>query len=193
MTTINSVVQAANDRARRLGAVGVITVEDWLALCERFEHRCLRCGEQKPLEIEHIEPLSKGGANTIDNIQPLCRGCNRRKHTKNTDYRAAPFTTDISGDKPSGAASYRYKGQMEQQIRELLLHYQKHDAQSLSANDILQTAVDTLWRQKVGALLPEPPHIVGWVRGKTTEGREGWKPQLSDGTILDEIDDDIED
>lgn len=39
----------------------------------------------------------------------------------------------------------------------------------------------------------EEPAIIGWVWGKTTGGREGWKPQLEGGGILDEIDEDVDD
>jgi 5-methylcytosine-specific restriction endonuclease McrA len=34
-----------------------------------------------------VVPVSAGGANTIDNIQPLCGPCNSAKHTQTIDYR----------------------------------------------------------------------------------------------------------
>lgn len=60
---------------------------EWEQLCARYNHRCLCCGEQKPLTADHVMPLSRGGSNTIDNLQPLCLLCNDRKHTKTIDYR----------------------------------------------------------------------------------------------------------
>ena len=64
-----------------------LTLKQWQALCEKYQYRCLRCGEQKTLTIDHIVPLSRGGNNSIGNVQPLCRLCNGKKATKTIDYR----------------------------------------------------------------------------------------------------------
>jgi len=45
----------------------------------RDRHRCVRCGSTRHLEYDHIKPISQGGSNTVNNIQTLCRKCNRRK------------------------------------------------------------------------------------------------------------------
>ena len=66
---------------------GKFSVAEWRALCAKYDHRCLCCGEQKRLTPDHVVPISRGGSNAIDNIQPLCLACNMRKHAKTIDYR----------------------------------------------------------------------------------------------------------
>jgi 5-methylcytosine-specific restriction endonuclease McrA len=73
--------------AMRLGAEGSHTQAEWDALCEQHGGICLACGEAKPLTRDHVVPLTKGGGDGIDNIQPLCMPCNARKGTRSTDYR----------------------------------------------------------------------------------------------------------
>lgn len=78
-------------RRAKLLSGGTFTNEQWLSLCNKYGNTCLCCAKQKPLTIDHVIPVSKGGANTIDNLQPLCMTCNLRKGTKSTDYR--PITS----------------------------------------------------------------------------------------------------
>jgi hypothetical protein len=59
----------------------------WLAKLERLGNKCLCCGASNPT-IDHIVPLSPphNGTNHIDNLQPLCNSCNRKKGTKVIRY-----------------------------------------------------------------------------------------------------------
>lgn len=72
-----------NRRRARLASVGgSFTTEEWKELLDRFDHRCPMCGRREPeinLTIDHIIPLSMGGPNSIENIQPLCGACNSSK------------------------------------------------------------------------------------------------------------------
>jgi len=44
--------------------------------------KCAYCGSIENLEVDHIIPVSKGGGNTLDNLQILCRSCNLNKGSK---------------------------------------------------------------------------------------------------------------
>lgn len=50
-----------------------------IAVAARDGGRCRECGSDQDLHYDHVIPWSKGGANTVQNIQLLCGPCNRRK------------------------------------------------------------------------------------------------------------------
>jgi len=63
--------------------------KDWLKLKEKYKNKCVSCqkvGAEVGLTIDHIIPLSRGGTDEIDNIQPLCFSCNVKKFTKIINY-----------------------------------------------------------------------------------------------------------
>lgn len=49
------------------------------AVWQRDGGQCAQCKAISYLEFDHIIPHSKGGANTVGNVQLLCRGCNGAK------------------------------------------------------------------------------------------------------------------
>ena len=51
-----------------------------IAVWRREGGKCARCGSREKLEYDHIVPVSKGGSNTIRNIELLCEKCNREKN-----------------------------------------------------------------------------------------------------------------
>jgi 5-methylcytosine-specific restriction endonuclease McrA len=78
----------ARRRALAFGYTGEnFTTEEWLALVEECGGRCLCCGSQEQMTVDHVIPLSRGGSNAISNIQPLCQGCNLDKADTVADYR----------------------------------------------------------------------------------------------------------
>jgi hypothetical protein len=48
----------------------------------RDQGKCVNCQSQNKLEFDHIIPFSKGGSDTVRNIQLLCENCNRLKSNK---------------------------------------------------------------------------------------------------------------
>ena len=46
---------------------------------ERDGGRCVDCESSFDLQYDHVIPVSLGGATTIENLQLLCAGCNRKK------------------------------------------------------------------------------------------------------------------
>jgi len=76
-------------RNRKLNAEGSHTFGEWELLKKQYGYTCPCCGKEEPdikLTEDHIIPLSKGGSDHIENIQPLCRSCNSKKHTKIIKY-----------------------------------------------------------------------------------------------------------
>lgn len=50
-----------------------------LAVYERDDYRCVTCGADRPLSLDHIYPWSLGGKDTLENLQTMCVPCNCRK------------------------------------------------------------------------------------------------------------------
>lgn len=66
---------------------GSHTSEEWAALCEKYNWRCVSCGKKSPLTKDHIVSVDQGGTDDIANIQPLCKPCNSRKKNKTFRYK----------------------------------------------------------------------------------------------------------
>lgn len=74
---------------RKKAAGGGHTFGDWEDLKAKYNWTCPCCHKSEPeikLTEDHIIPLSKGGSNNIENIQPLCLHCNCSKHDKIIKY-----------------------------------------------------------------------------------------------------------
>jgi len=77
-----------------------ITDKIKLEVTNRDKGTCQHCGSQKNLEFDHIIAVSKGGNSNIDNVQLLCRSCNRQKRTKDNELlrQAQPIVTTSAAD-----------------------------------------------------------------------------------------------
>ena len=45
----------------------------------QLDYRCQHCGAEEHLELDHIVNHARGGEDTLDNLQWLCRRCHGRK------------------------------------------------------------------------------------------------------------------
>ena len=64
-------------KARRRNKLRFVSTKKWLK--RRGYKKCALCGSRRDLTIDHIIPLSKGGADRNRNKQCLCATCNRKK------------------------------------------------------------------------------------------------------------------
>lgn len=61
------------------------SIGEWETLKAQYDWICLGCGKREPeirLTRDHIVPISRGGTDNIENIQPLCKPCNSKKNTR---------------------------------------------------------------------------------------------------------------
>lgn len=67
----------------RRGTSGWARQADSLAVLDRDGHRCRNCGAPCPHpkhhEVDHVMPLSRGGADSALNKRTLCRACHAAK------------------------------------------------------------------------------------------------------------------
>jgi len=76
-------------RTRLFKSGGFHSEQEWQIMKAQYNWTCPDCKKHEPdikLTKDHIIPLSKGGSSNIENIQPLCGTCNRKKWTKTIKY-----------------------------------------------------------------------------------------------------------
>jgi len=94
---IQAAIEKSKRRSRKIIAGGFFSVKEFEELKDYYDDKCLCCNKKEldvKLTPDHVLPLSRGGDNTISNIQPLCKLCNCKKHSKYIDYR--PFIIELS-------------------------------------------------------------------------------------------------
>jgi len=73
------IVQQNNWRARQLGLLADLTVEQWIGVLEQSNGYCFHChsfiGEQV-LVLYHLVPRSRGCGRTLSNVVPTYKQCN---------------------------------------------------------------------------------------------------------------------
>lgn len=82
----NSRVRSYRSKRREQKRVGSFSNADIIRILKFQKNKCAEPSCRKDLtegyHVDHIMPLSKGGANTANNIQCLCRFCNLSKGSK---------------------------------------------------------------------------------------------------------------
>ena len=99
------------------------------ALFRRDQSLCLYCGQQFPnfmLSRDHVQPISKGGADTWENVVTACKRCNNHKAGRTPEQAgiqllAVPF-------KPSHAEYVYLQGRriLADQMEFLLAHFPRN-------------------------------------------------------------------
>jgi 5-methylcytosine-specific restriction endonuclease McrA len=72
--------RAARRRSRRVAAAdNDLTLDEWEALLEAWG-ACAYCGaDGVGLQKDCVQPISRGGRYTFENVVPACRSCNASK------------------------------------------------------------------------------------------------------------------
>lgn len=75
---------------KRSGTCVPYTIDDVDNLFRKQKGCCVYCSKTiwGDYEIDHIMPLALGGSDAKENIQLLCKKCNRKKHAKHPDIFA---------------------------------------------------------------------------------------------------------
>jgi 5-methylcytosine-specific restriction endonuclease McrA len=78
------VTSRQNRRARKRGAEGSFTTDEFKAKLELYKNKCHWCRRKIKgyPHADHLIALVQGGSNFISNIVPSCADCNMRKGAK---------------------------------------------------------------------------------------------------------------
>lgn len=72
-------VQTNTRRARKLAIPSDLTAAQWIDILAEYGNRCVYCGGDGPMTMDHATPLARGGHHTASNVVPACAACNSSK------------------------------------------------------------------------------------------------------------------
>jgi 5-methylcytosine-specific restriction endonuclease McrA len=107
-----------------------LTKAERLGVYEKCDSRCAYCGdslEYKAMQVDHVHPLRKGGADEMDNWMPACRSCNIYKSTLTVE-QFRKCIEDIHKKLMRDSATYRHGirfGVIKECVPEVVFHFEK--------------------------------------------------------------------
>lgn len=89
-----AIVNNLNERARFFGGPDApqLTIYDVRAVLQFFDRKSCKSGEPAT-SLDHVNPLSLGGENIVENLQVLTKNENKAKGDKEIDYRKGNICT----------------------------------------------------------------------------------------------------
>lgn len=97
-TAVSNRRRAQKHRAIKADQLGYVPDNYWEILIDLYGEKCLSCGTNERLELDHVIPLALGTNQTklhdLSNFQILCRSCNARKRDKHIDFRKERYEND---------------------------------------------------------------------------------------------------
>ncbi len=75
-------------RARELNLPATLTLRQWLAHIDYFDHLCAYCQASPYTDLDHFVPLAAGGGTTAGNCLPACARCNAAKGMHDPNHAA---------------------------------------------------------------------------------------------------------
>lgn len=83
--------QARRRAWKRQSPVQPVSLREITRLVARYDGCCAYCQTAPATDLDHVIPLSRGGAHSIGNLLPACGRCNRSKGARTvTEWRATP-------------------------------------------------------------------------------------------------------
>ena len=78
-------VRKQNRRAEKHGAVGNLTVAEWISILDAYEWCCAYC--RAPYEsMDHVVAVAEGGGTVSSNVVPACKDCNHARSYAATQW-----------------------------------------------------------------------------------------------------------
>lgn len=78
--------QLRSERLAEARKKGTHTEKEWQEMKDFFGE-CVKCGIKTGIIRHHITPISKGGSDGIENLEPLCRRCSSGSNADEIDFR----------------------------------------------------------------------------------------------------------